>query len=154
MPRDVFDQSAAPGHLLRRAHQVSVDLFVAELGAAELGEARPTPQQFALLLMVERHPGASQTELVRLTGIDRSTLAEMARRLVTRGLLARQRDRADARANKLRVTPAGRRLVARVLPAVARSQARVLALLPARRRKAFIADLQCLVRAGEALAVD
>jgi hypothetical protein len=63
MPRE-FDQSRAPGHLLRRAHQVSVEFYV-----AEVGEGGPTPPQFALLLMVERHPGASQAELVRLTGI-------------------------------------------------------------------------------------
>jgi len=139
-----FDQSRAPGHLLRRAHQVSVELFV-----AEVGEDGPTPQQFALLLTVERHPGASQSALVRLTGIDRSTLAEMARRLVERGLLARRRDAKDGRANTLRITAAGRRLVAATMPAVARAQARVLRLLPRSRRAAFIADLQTLIEAGE-----
>jgi DNA-binding MarR family transcriptional regulator len=143
MPKP-FDQSRAPGHLLRRAHQVSVDFYV-----AEVGEAGPTPPQFAFLLMVERHPGASQAELVRLTGIDRSTLAEMARRLVARGLLARRKDAADGRANALRITAGGRRMVAATLPKVALAQARVLALLPRKRRAAFIADLRTLIAAGE-----
>lgn len=144
MARTAFDQSRAPGHLLRRAHQVSVEFFL-----AEVGDSGPTPQQFALLLMVARQPGASQAALVRLTGIDRSTLAEMARRLVARGLLARRRDASDARANRLRITAAGRRVVDGALPAVAQAQARVLALLPPRRRAAFIKDLQRLVEAGE-----
>jgi DNA-binding MarR family transcriptional regulator len=139
-----FDQSRAPGHLLRRAHQVSVEFYV-----AEVGEGGPTPPQFALLLMVDRHPGVSQAELVRLTGIDRSTLAEMARRLVARGLLARRKDAADGRANALRITAAGRRAVAETLPKAARAQDRVLALLPPRRRAAFIGDLRRMIEAGE-----
>lgn len=143
MPRE-FDQATAPGHLLRRAHQVSVEFFVAEVGADG-----PTPQQFALLLSVLRQPGASQAELVRATGIDRSTLAEMTRRLVARGLLARRKDATDGRANALRITAAGRRLVEAALPKVARAQHRVLALLPAGRRKALIAALRQMVAAGE-----
>jgi DNA-binding MarR family transcriptional regulator len=139
-----FDQSAAPGHLLRRAHQVSVEFFV-----QEVGEDGPTPQQFALLLSVLRNPGASQTELVKLTGIDRSTLAEMARRLLARGLLARKKDKSDGRANSLRITAAGRRVVEAAVPKVARAQDRVLALLPPGRRKALIAALQLMVEAGE-----
>ena len=139
-----FDQSRAPGHLLRRAHQVSVDYFVAEVGANGL-----TPQQFALLLMVAQHPGASQSALVRLTGIDRSTLAEMTRRLVARRLLARRRNASDGRANTLSITASGRRLVAATMPAVARAQAQVLALLPRTRRAAFIKDLRTLIEAGE-----
>jgi DNA-binding MarR family transcriptional regulator len=144
MARD-FDQSSAPGHLLRRAHQVSVEFFV-----AEVGEDGPTPQQFALLLCVRQNPGASQAELVKLTGIDRSTLAEMASRLVTRGLLARKKDKADGRANSLRITAAGQRLVEDALPKVARSQERVLALLPPGRRKALIEALRLMVEMGEA----
>jgi DNA-binding MarR family transcriptional regulator len=143
MPRD-FDQSIAPGHLLRRAHQVSVELFV-----EEVGEDGPTPQQFALLLCARQNPGASQAELVKLTGIDRSTLAEMARRLVARRLLARKKDKTDGRANALRITAAGTRVVEHALPKVARSQERVLALLPPAKRKALIEVLRLMVEAGE-----
>ena len=142
-----FDLAAAPGHLLRRAQQVAVELYL-----AEVGEAGPTPQQFALLVSVARHPGASQIELVRLSGIDRSTLAEMARRLVARGLLARRRARGDGRAYSLRITRAGHAFITEAAPGVVRAQERILALLPAARRRGFVADLQRMVEAGEALA--
>src|SRR5256885_9575222 len=70
----------APGHLLRRCQQRAVEIF-----AQEIGRARLTPRQFALLLTLARRPGISQTELVAETSIDRSTLGEMIDRLVRRG---------------------------------------------------------------------
>jgi DNA-binding MarR family transcriptional regulator len=114
-----------PGHLLRRCQQRAVDLF-----AAEVGEDGPTPRQFAALLCIQQNPGASQTELVRLSGIDRSTLAEMLRRLKRRGLIAQVRTARDQRANALTVTPSGEALLARTVPALIAAQERILAPVP------------------------
>jgi DNA-binding MarR family transcriptional regulator len=122
-----------PGHLLRRCQQRAVDLFT-----AELGEAGPTPRQFALLLCIRQNPGATQIELVRLSGIDRSTLAEMLRRLLRRGWVARQRTDGDKRANALRLTPEGEAMLARALPIVAAVQERILAPIPRGQRKDLI----------------
>jgi DNA-binding MarR family transcriptional regulator len=122
-----------PGHLLRRCQQRAVDLFT-----AEIGEGGPTPRQFALLLCIQNNPGATQIELVRLSGIDRSTLAEILRRLLKRGLVARQRTDGDRRANALRLTPAGEAMVARAAPAVAAAQERILAPIPRDQRKELI----------------
>ena len=131
-----------PGHLLRRCQQRAVDLFT-----AELGPDGPTPRQFALLVCIRQNPGATQIELVRLSGIDRSTLAEMLRRLLQRGLVARQRTDGDRRANALRLTAAGEAMLARAIPIVADVQERILAPIPRGRRKdllrllGLIADL-------------
>ena len=131
-----------PGHLLRRCQQRAVDLFT-----AELGPDGPTPRQFALLVCIRQNPGATQIELVRLSGIDRSTLAEMLRRLLQRGLVARQRTDGDRRANALRLTAAGEAMLARAIPVVADVQERILAPIPRGRRKdllrllGLIADL-------------
>ena len=92
-----FDLSQSPSHLLRRCVQYANDLFSRESGAGDL-----TKQQFTVLSAVESNEGVSQTELVAVTGIDRSTLAEMIRRMIDKGLLDRERTEADARANAVR----------------------------------------------------
>ncbi len=99
-----FDLQTSPGHLLRRAQQYANDLYTQEVGPDGL-----TPRQFAVLHAVELHEGLSQTQLVRETGIDRSTLADMISRMLRKDLLARKRTEDDARANAVRITPAGRR---------------------------------------------
>lgn len=132
-----------PGHLLRRCQQRAVDLFV-----AEVGENGPTPPQFAVLLAVCQAPGVSQAALVRSTGIDRSTLAELVRRMVDRGLLRRRRTPRDQRANALALTPAGEALVEAVFPAMLKAQARILAPLPPERHVAFLADLALVAGLG------
>ena len=140
-----FRLQAAPGHLLRRAQQRAVDLYM-----QEVGEDGPTPRQFAVLLSIAQNPGVNQIDLVRLTGIDRSTMAEMIGRLIRRALIRRRRRAADGRANELHLTAAGGALVAAVLPAVRRAQARILAPLPAAERAGFIRALRKLAAAAEA----
>ena len=100
--RQLFDLRGAVGHLLRRSQQRAVDLFV-----EEVGEDGPTPRQFAVLLSVHQNPGVSQTDLVRMTGIDRSTLTEILRRLGRRGLIRRERQAEDRRTNALHLTAEG-----------------------------------------------
>src|SRR5207302_11343997 len=89
-----FELSDAPSHLIRRCQQFYGDLYARESGAREL-----TKQQFTLLAALETNDGASQTLLVHITGIDRSTLAEMVRRMLEKGLLSRERTERDQRAN-------------------------------------------------------
>lgn len=51
----------------------------------------------------------SQTALVELTGIDRSTLADMVQRMLEKGLLSRERTtQEDQRANAVAISSAGR----------------------------------------------
>ena len=64
-----------------------------------------TKQQFTLLCALEQNDGASQTTLVEITGIDRSTLAEMVRRMLEKGLLSRERTEEDQRANAVAISP-------------------------------------------------
>jgi DNA-binding MarR family transcriptional regulator len=141
-----FMLQEAPGHLLRRCQQRAIELYV-----QEVGEDGPTPRQFAVLLSIGQNPGVNQIDLVRLTGIDRSTMAELISRLLKRALIRRRRTAADGRANELHLTAAGSDLVAAVLPAVRRAQARILAPLPAAKRAALVRALQVLVEAEEAI---
>ena len=95
-----FELAEAPSHLMRRCQQFYGDLYARETGARDL-----TKQQFMVLAALEHNDGASQTALVEITGIDRSTLAEMVRRMLERGLLSRERTEEDARANAVAITP-------------------------------------------------
>ena len=134
---------AAVGHLLRRSQQRAVDLFV-----EEVGEDGPTPRQFAVLLSVHQNPGISQTDLVRMTGIDRSTLTEILRRLGRRGLIRRERQAADRRTNALHLTEEGRAATGSAVDAVERAQQRILEPIPAGKRAAAMRVLERLAGIG------
>ena len=138
-----YDLHAAVGHLLRRSQQRAVDLFV-----DEVGEAGPTPRQFAVLLSVHQNPGINQTDLVRMTGIDRSTLTEILRRLGRRGLIRRERQKEDRRTNALHLTKAGRAAMESSVAAVERAQQRILEPIPAAERAAAMRVLERLAGLG------
>ncbi len=92
----------SPIHLLHRAGQCAGEIFLTEMGAADL-----TPRQYAVLVTVSLWEGLSQTELVEKTGIDRSTLADIVRRMLKKGYLQRRRTKEDARAYAVKLTDEG-----------------------------------------------
>jgi DNA-binding MarR family transcriptional regulator len=133
----------SPSHLLHRALQLALDIYAEETGSGAL-----TQRQFAVLSAVMAKEGCTQSELVRATGIDRSTLAELVARLIGKDLLARERSTLDARANTVRLTDAGRAAVQAATPKVAQADARILALMPGAKRDAFLKTLRDLARAA------
>jgi DNA-binding MarR family transcriptional regulator len=139
-----FDLTQSPSHLLRRGVQLANDLFMRELGQSEL-----TKQQFTVLAAVEQNEGVSQTDLVGVTGIDRSTLAEMIRRMIDRGLLARQRTETDQRANAVHLGANGRKALRSARAASERVEKSLLAYLPAGDRAKFVRMLTSLVAEAE-----
>ncbi|MGQ0455949.1 MAG: MarR family winged helix-turn-helix transcriptional regulator [Hyphomicrobium sp.] len=113
---------------------------------AELGEGDLTARQFAVLVTVSQYEGLSQTQLVDRTGIDRSTLADIVRRMLRKGLLQRRRTREDARAYAVRLTDEGSRVLKAADPLSRRVDERVLSALPAAQRDRFMQDLNAIVR--------
>lgn len=68
-----------------------------------------TPRQVLLLRAIaEAKATPNQTMAVAATGMDRSTLADVVKRLVKKGLIKRNRNKDDARAYDLHLTEAGR----------------------------------------------
>ena len=128
-----------PGHLLRRAQQRAVDLFVQAVGERGL-----RPPQFALLLAAWQNPDANQSELVRITGIDRSTAADMITRLAGRGLIRRVRTEADGRANRLSVTAEGVAALEAAADRVERAQENIVAPIPAGQRAQLLKNLSLI----------
>ena len=133
----------SPSHLLHRALQLALDIYAEETGAGAL-----TQRQFAVLSAVMAKEGCTQSELVRATGIDRSTLAELVARLIGKNLLARERSTLDARANTVRLTDAGRTAVQEAAPKVAEVDARIMALVPSAKRDTFLKTLRDMARAA------
>jgi DNA-binding MarR family transcriptional regulator len=138
-----FDLATSPSHLLRRANQFANDLYTEEQDSKAL-----TQRQFAVLFAVDQQEGVSQTALVRATGIDRSTLADMIVRMQNKDLLARKRTEEDQRANSVKITAAGRRALKSAMPAVTKAEARILEALPARMRTDFIKCLTLIAQAA------
>ena len=130
----------SPLHLLHRAGQCAADVFQTELGPGDL-----TPRQFAVLVTVSQNEGLSQTHLVERTGIDRSTLADIVRRMIKKGLLQRRRTREDARAYAVKLTDEGSRVLKSVEPVSRRVDERILSSLPTAQRDRFLQDLNAIV---------
>lgn len=134
--------TASPIHLLHRAGQCADDIFQNELKVGDL-----TPRQLAVLSVVAQHEGESQTALVHRTGIDRSTLADIVRRMQRKGLLQRRRTKEDARAYAVRLTDEGRNILREAVPHSKRAEERVLAAVPPKHREHFLAGLVAIIEA-------
>lgn len=133
-----FSLLDAPGHLLRRNHQRSYEIFTRVVGDDI------TRQQMALLVVLAKKPGASQRDLVDATGIDKSTLKEMIGRMVTKGWMSRKKDPEDSRAWTMRITLAGEDVVAARFDDVQKAQQEIIAPLPEKDRAAFMRSLRIL----------
>jgi len=140
--------AGAPSHLLRRCYQYFGDIF-----ALESGDNGLTRQQYLVLTALDQREGANQTMLVEATGIDRSTLAEIVRRMLTRELVSRSRTKADARANAIFITPSGRRALRGARLAAGRAERNLLEpLLPSERIR-FVKSLALIAAAADQLPV-
>lgn len=131
-------------HLLKRAVQYSVHRYNEEVGKSGL-----THRQFTVLVAVDANDGKSQTELVKITGIDRSTLADMVARMMAQGLVQRRRTKEDARTNSVKLTPAGKKMLKTAQAGAEDVDKSLLGLFPVADRKTLI---DCL--AELAIAMD
>src|ERR1700753_4085368 len=101
----------SPSHLLHRALQLALDIYAEETGPDAI-----TQRQYAVLSAVAAQEGLTQTDLVRATGIDRSTRADMIARMFDKGYLGRERSALDARAKTVRLTDKGRQALEETAP--------------------------------------
>ena len=110
-----------PGHLIRRAQQISTALFAEECAEFDL-----TAVQYAALVAIRTHPEVDATRLSQLIAFDRSTLGSVLERLEAKGWILRTGSPTDRRVKLLRLTLEGERLLRQVEPAVRRVQQRLL----------------------------
>lgn len=134
-----FELLSAPGYLLRRTHQRSLDIFTRHVGSDV------TRLQIAALVALNKNPGASQRELVEATGIDKSTLKEMLTRMEARGWVQRERDPQDSRAWTMRLTLEGSAVLLERIESVVAAQQEILEPLSKEDRKFFMRCLRKLL---------
>ncbi|QTN20135.1 MarR family transcriptional regulator [Brevundimonas sp. AJA228-03] len=135
----------SPSHLMHRVLQLALDIYAEETGADG-----PTQRQFAVLEAVSVKSGLTQTDLVKATGIDRSTLADLVARMTTRGLLARERSSLDARAMAVSLSAEGKALLEAARPRVEAADKRIMGLLPKAKRDGFLELLGELAASADA----
>lgn len=131
-----MDRIEMAGHLIRRLHQQSTQVFQARTQAAGF---ELTSVQFAALDAVAQQPGIDQASLAATISFDRATIGGVVDRLEQKGLIERTVSPDDRRARLLQLTAAGRRQLAALRPVVEALQAEILAPLSARERAAFLA---------------
>jgi DNA-binding MarR family transcriptional regulator len=137
--RDVKQFSRSPSHLLKRAAQYSNHIYMGEVGKSGL-----THRQFTVLLAVDSNDGKSQTDLVKVTGIDRSTLADLVARLLAQGYLQRRRTKDDGRTNAIRITAVGKKMLKTAQPGADEVDRQLLSLIPGGDRKPLLDNLAVL----------
>jgi DNA-binding MarR family transcriptional regulator len=140
-----FDFERAPGHLIRRAHQLAVAIFMDETADFEV-----TPVQFAILNALIDTPGEDQVTLAGRVAFDAATSGSVISRLEIRGWIRRAVDPLDKRRKLLWVTPAGEEATDHMKRIVARVQARILAPLDALEQAQLVVLLAKLVAGHEA----
>ena len=139
----------SPSHLLHRAGQEAEELF-----ARSIGDLGITARQFVVLSVVADRENPSQTTVCEVSGIDRSTIADIVRRLVARGLLARRRTPHDARMYALRLTAEGMSVLEKANPIAQQVDTSLLnGLLPSERED-FVALLEKVAVRPDATMTD
>ena len=127
--------SRLPGHLIRRLHQRSTQVFADRV--REAGHDL-TPVQFAALDALRHHPGIDQAGLARAAGKDRATIGAVVDRLESKGLLSRSVSPQDKRARVLELTQEGERIIEALIPIVEKFQQEILCGLDANEYRQFI----------------
>jgi len=129
-----------PGHLIRRAQQIAVSIFLEECAPLDI-----TPVQYAALVAVRDNPGIDATRLSALVAFDRSTLGNVLERMETKGLILRTSDKQDKRVKILHLSPKGAATLKEVEPLARRAQERILGPLATADREIFMRMLSQLV---------
>jgi DNA-binding MarR family transcriptional regulator len=143
----IYDYHAAPGHLIRRAHQLAVSIFAENTAAFEI-----TPVQFAMLNALVDEPGEDQITLAGKVAFDAATSGAVIARLEAKGLLRRDADPNDKRRKLLTATADGEKVVVAMKTAVADVQAQILQPLSSKEADQLTGLLAKLVAGHDDIA--
>jgi len=119
-----FNFGEAPGHLIRRAQQLAVAIFMEETAGFDV-----TPVQFAILNALMDDPGEDQITLSGRVAFDPATFGSVIGRLEAKGWVRRAADPGDKRRKLLWATDEGAQVALKMKRAVARAQLRIVSPL-------------------------
>jgi DNA-binding MarR family transcriptional regulator len=129
-----MDRMEMAGHLIRRLHQQSTQVFQARMQAAGF---ELTSVQFAALDAIAQQPGIAQASLAEEISFDRATIGGVVDRLEQKGLVQRAVGAEDRRSREVTLTREGEWLLAACRPVVEALQAEILGRLSPAERTAF-----------------
>ena len=131
-----MDRIEMAGHLIRRLHQQSTQVFQARTQAAGFDL---TSVQFAALDAIAQQPGIDQASLAQTISFDRATIGGVIERLELKRLVEREVSPQDRRARLLRLSAEGEQLLAAIRPVVEAAQPDILQPLTRAERASFLA---------------
>lgn len=129
-----------PGFLIRRAHQISVSLFMRETAALGI-----TSTQYGALYVLKMRKRLDQIGLAQLVGIDRSTAALVVSKLEEAGYIKREADPDDRRRKLLVLTRRGRAMLDEMAEPARRAQEHALSVFSPAEQATFLTLLQTFV---------
>ena len=130
-----MDSLDMAGHLIRRLHQLSTQVFVQRTQAAGFDL---TPVQFAALDAIGHHPGTDQARVAEMIAYDRATIGGVIERLEQKGWVDRVVSERDRRARVLSLTAEGERILQALVPVVRNLQDEILQALGEADRARFL----------------
>ncbi|WP_171060769.1 MarR family winged helix-turn-helix transcriptional regulator [Poseidonocella sp. HB161398] len=132
-----------PGYLVRRLHQIHMGLFAEACDGLDL-----TAVQYAVLSVLYSGEAFDQLSLSKAVGIDRTSGADVIKRLVRRGLATREPSIEDRRARVVRITEAGRTFVRDVRPQMEAAQDKLVSPLSEEEHDIFMQLLRKMIEAN------
>lgn len=123
------------GHLIRRLHQQSTQVFVQRTQAAGFDL---TPVQYAALEAIYENPGIDQARVAEMIGYDRATIGGVIERLEKKDWIRRLVSEQDRRARELSLTAKGKKIRMALEPIVQDLQKDILKPLSRADRESFI----------------
>jgi DNA-binding MarR family transcriptional regulator len=123
------------GYVLRRAQLVVFQDFFSAFAPFDI-----RPAQFAVLTVIERNPGMTQSQVAEALGIKRTNFVGLLDALEARGLAERRQAR-DKRSYALYLTADGAALMRKLRPVLKAHESRMIARVGEDGREALIALL-------------
>ena len=123
------------GHLIRRLHQQSTQVFVQRTQAAGFDL---TPVQYAAIEAIYDNPGIDQARVAEMIGYDRATIGGVIERLEKKDWINREVSEQDRRARVLSLTAKGKKIRSALEPIVQDLQKDILQPLSDEDRACFI----------------
>lgn len=112
-----------PGHLIRRLHQTSCQIFQTKMQEAGYDL---TPVQFATLQSLHENTGVEQAQIAQDIGYDRATIGGVIDRLEQKGYVLRKVSPKDRRAREVSLSDKGAELMETASPIVENLQKEIL----------------------------
>ncbi len=133
-----------PGFLVRRLHQIADALYFEECKTKNI-----TPVQFGVLTALSMNPWLDQKAIGRELALDRTTTAEVLKRLEEKGLIERRVNPEDRRSRLSVITKQGLKVMNALHPGMQCSQDRLIAPLSEANRALFMKLVTQVVEAHE-----